>query len=455
MKTRLVSLCISVLLILTFTACSLNKSGESTDDSTSQKSLTILNGAHYSIDLVIDELKNLHPEILIEQKLYDELDMAGDNEKTVTELMAGKGPDVLILRVGNFRNLYKMVDNKTFLNLDDFIKSYRSFNMDELNQNILKCGVYDGKRYLIPLYYGLPVMITTKSFLSTHKLNISESGATMSDLTELAAQFLKDNKNQNKYLFSDDFNFDNLLFYNSMKYIDYTKRKSSFDSIDFISTLNNFKDIQSTVCPGEVAQKEEVIGLLKNGTIGLVQYSAGIGTIEAMYSYIKQYMGEDMCLIPILDDGKTVLLPADAKFVVGINANSPNKKEAFEFLKVLLEKEGQTPYLNTANTRYISGLPVNIKAMKEELRYYMSNEIIAIPGETHGGLQYKYSPLPLSKALGERIEKLNGNITKGQINDYRVLSIIKQETKDFLDDKITAEQSAKAIDQKVMLYLNE
>lgn len=450
-KSRLISFCISVLLIFNFTACSSNESGKSTDNNKSQKGLTILNGKNHSISLAINEFNSLHPDMPIEQKLYDELDMTEEDEKTVTELMAGKGPDVLILRAANFTSLHKMLYNRTFLNLDDLIKNDESFNLNEFNQNILKCGVHDGKRYLIPLYYALPVIITTKSFLSAHKLNISESGATMSDLSGLAARFLKDNRNQKNYLFSEDFNFNYLFYFNSMKYIDYTKRKSSFDSMEFISTLNNFKDIQSAVWPGKASQAIEVAGLLKNGTYGIIQFCTGISTIEAMDSHINQDMGEDMRLIPILDDENKMLLPAEVKFVAGINANSSNKKAAFEFLKVLLQKESQTLYFNEPNTRYITGFPVNIRAMKEELEHYMGDEVIPIPGETNNGLEYK----SLNQALRERTEKINGSTTRGQIIDYKVLSIIRQETKGFFDDKITAEQAAKAVNQKVMLYLNE
>jgi hypothetical protein len=57
--------------------------------------------------------------------------------------------------------------------------------------------------------------------------------------------------------------------------------------------------------------------------------------------------------------------------------------------------------------------------------------------------------------MGERVKYLYNNITKAEINDYTVLGIILDETKDFLAGKISAEQTAKAINQKVMLYLNE
>ena len=454
MKHRLFLALISTVIIY-LNACSFQNSKDKQKQDDSLSELTVLNWTYNSIDSTIDEFSNLYPNIKLEQKMYDDEDTGGVKEKAITEIMSGEGPDILLLRVPTFPNIHKMIGNNIFYDLDTLIKSDKSFKIEEYNQIVMDSGMYKGKRYLVPLYFSLPVMITTKSFLSDHDFSIPDGEITWTELSQMSKEFGNDGKNKGKYMFSEDSSFENLIRCSYMEYVDYSKRKSSFDSTKFISLLNNYKELQSVVCPAEIAKKANMIELLKNETFGIANNSIALSYISSMNSCFKQYLGEEMYIIPFPTDQPQIGITANIRIVAGINANCKNPREAFEFLKLILSKENQTPYLNLNNSRYIGGLPVNIEAWEEELRHYMSSEVIAGAGESYwiGSLEYK--PSPLSPNIEIKVKQLYNNMAKAEINDYRVYTIITEETKAFLADKSSAEKTAKAINQKVMLYLNE
>ena len=88
------------------------------------------------------------------------------NTKLSTELMAGKGPDIIsinqklpfekLLNNGTFLDVNKLCDNNTQADKIDF---------NNFNSAIMKCGIYNGKRYIVPLFYGTDVFVSTQEKL--------------------------------------------------------------------------------------------------------------------------------------------------------------------------------------------------------------------------------------------------------------------------------------------------
>lgn len=451
MKKRQLYIFLSFLILLGFSACS-NPNNTRGDDK-AQK-LTVLNWTYNSNEFAVDEFKKLHPNIQLEQNLYDEVDSGAVKEKALTEIMSGSGPDVLILRTQLFPNIHKMVQNNVFYNLDSLIKDNSSFKVDEYNQKVMKTGMYDGSQYLIPMYIDFPVMMTTKSFFSKQDIKIPESGISWNELSLMSKKYTNNKKNEGKYMFGTDFDFGKLLYSSYMNYIDYDNKKSNFNSTQFKALLTTFKEIQKSVCPEEIEKKKGTIGTLLDGTIQFIRTPATIDAIQSMSSCLKQYLKEELYLVKSPTEMNEDSLTANVKFLVGINAKCKRPKESFDFLKIILSKSNQTPYQNLNNSRYLGGLPVNTAAFKEELRHYMSNEVSEY-GVTRGIGGIKFNSAPLSHNLGLKVEGFYNNISKTEISDYKVYEIVMEESKNFLAGKASAEQIAKAIDQKVSLYLNE
>jgi hypothetical protein len=141
-----------------------------------------------------------------------------------------------------------------------------------------------------------------------------------------------------------------------------------------------FKEMQSVVCPNEAVKNVHSIYSLKDETFGIVQQSASLIAIHSMDSCFKQFLGEEMYFAPFPTDTQSTDITDCVRWAVGINANSKNPKEAFEFIKVHLSKNFQTPRFNER----VVGFPVCIEAWSDEIRHYMSYEVIKTESESYG-----------------------------------------------------------------------
>ena len=463
MKRRLLSMIISAALILSLSACSSYSSSDTNNEQKQEDSsskLTVLNCLYNSMEQEIAEFATNHPDIKVKEEIYENETTREINKQTFTKVLAGEGPDVFIMEVRDFPNIHKMFQSELFYDLNTLIKEDKSFKMEEYNKVVMDSGIIEGKRYVVPLSFDTSSICTTKSFLSKNGINIPEEGVSWTELSNIVKKFMGDDKNKDKYLFNLSFNFEELICSSYMKFIDFTKKESNFDSEEFISLLNIFKDIQTAVCPTEVATKSDAVNLMKKGTSGVGIWSTDLEFGQILNSFYEQYLGEEVYMIACPADKQSAGITARVKLIAGINANCKKPKEAFEFLKLLLSKDNQIPYLDISPYKSI---PINIEAYKEELKYRRTEESIhtnvcKVFKMYNGGPtpdEYDLVLSPLSKEMCTQSDRFYNGITKAVINDYNVLPILSEETKAFLSGKSTAEQTAKVINDKVMLYLNE
>ncbi len=92
-------------------------------------------------------------------------------------------------------------------------------------------------------------------------------------------------------------------------------------------------------------------------------------------------------------------------------------------------------------------LPVNKQAYNEDLNYYMSNST--------SGFGSEYPAKELPKKLAEKMNSLIEKTKPEKNIDNEVRKIVYEALDNDINDKTSAEQTAKPIDEKVTLYLNE
>lgn len=113
-----------------------------------------------------------------------------------------------------------------------------------------------------------------------------------------------------------------------------------------------------------------------------------------------------------------------ASELVAITTKCKYKEEASDFIKIILSEENQ------ANETI--AVPVMDSVFNKQIEYIKNNE-----------------------KVGSQISDLFQNIAGCTLSDGNVSSILNKELPDFISGKKSAEQTAKAIDEKVTLYLNE
>ncbi len=101
-------------------------------------------------------------------KVLDRESISYESELTHmrTEIMAGGGPDVFLMSgFGGgdralpentlFQNPGAAIKKGLFLPLDEHIETARFMDMEKLHSKVMDAGVYEGKRYILPMFYRI------------------------------------------------------------------------------------------------------------------------------------------------------------------------------------------------------------------------------------------------------------------------------------------------------------
>lgn len=150
------------------------------------------------------------------------------SEKMSTEIMAGKGPDILTSRFS--LPFEKLKESGALADIYGLSES-SDIGLNHCNNDILKYGTINGKLYMIPLYYSPDVFVTTEETLA--KYGLTSKSFSFVDL----AKTLKNNKMTYSLLGAKDLNTN--LFYSFLScYVDFESGTTAFDSDEFSDTFD-------------------------------------------------------------------------------------------------------------------------------------------------------------------------------------------------------------------------
>lgn len=370
-----------------------------------------------SVNKVKIAIKNYSSEQ--EKEYYDIL---------ATELMSGIGPDILLVEERTLNSIYKAMSADVLYNLDKLISNDTGFNINDFNKKVLDSGVYSGKRYLMPLGYNINVFSENKE---NKGYCIDTYNWTWERLGEFCEEYISHNKS--KYVFFSDPKrlFSNMLMNEIDNFIDYENKTCNFNSDKFIEILNIFKiKIYPSIIP-----VEEIMSDPEFNKRIIFQNSSML--IKQDWYSDETNLKSNFYLMPTVTGERSIYL--NPCYSVGITSKCDNKKEAYEFIKLMLTEQIQD--LSPC-------IPVNNNSYNKNANFYIKN----IDNE--------------SKNIDSSVSKIDRELIKSQYNeiqkigkckyiDYSIIYIINSESEDFLKNKATAGETAKRIDEKVKLCLNE
>lgn len=361
MKKVLCIIIVSVILcsiLLDFTSCNENntKNNEKlkyyTTNSTDSFSSLIKNynkycltayDESYQIDIVAFENKD---------------DM---NTKISTEIMAGKGPDIFSLK--QEMPFEKMIENNSFLDINTLIsndKSEDKIDLNKYNRTVMDSGVFDGKRYIIPLYYGVDVLVTTQERLNQFDISLDNGEAlTYSNLSKQFTSFF--NSDTNYIFISNDSNTD-LWFDHPMQlfsrflnnYVDFENKITYFDTNEFSSNLDIMtKIVRTSNC------------YTSNVLFDDLYINRSLTLITGNYFYYNT-IGET----PIVCRGMAKNENDYSGYMqigFAINANTAYEEQAYAFIKYVLSEDVQMSLCGAKGNSYSASIafPVNKNAYEQ------------------------------------------------------------------------------------------
>lgn len=272
-------------------------------------------------------------------------DMKKMASRLSTEIMAGEGPDIITSAELEMlsSSIEKLIKQKTFANLDDIFDDDSSddkLDLSDYNSNILNAGVYEGKRYYLPVVFEPQILLTSSVEFSKYSDDNAESKLTYDGVVTLNNNILKDRTNNRFFYDSEDYK--RILLNYIDEHVDLYSQKCNFDSENFMESITSLKEF----CNSNENKTDEIVPIFS---------VSGQYELFALYDEIAAIDNDgDKPLITNMpnQDGAPIGKIMDAIF---INNNSNNKQKILKFIKYALSEKVQSDYCGANIKNYEPG----------------------------------------------------------------------------------------------------
>lgn len=275
--------------------------------------------------------------------------------KVASELMAGAGADVVFLPWGAFPDLYKVMDSGALLNLTSVLEQDAEFATQEYNRAVLDAGVYRGGRYLVPVDYMVPTLITGKGLLE----NLGFPQKSLKDLTSITWEFQRlapELKRPGFEAYSGKYL---LLRHTGVQLLD---REAGVALPEEEQAKDLAEFYKYVLLPWENGGGEEYFSSPED-----YQQRVRDRQILLAFEYSPYWYFARMMLARTLDgQGEVAMALPDVKGnargmvseALAINAKSKNQLNAWNFIKLALSEHYQSNYQN-----FVLSLPVRLESL--------------------------------------------------------------------------------------------
>ncbi|MEK4259416.1 MULTISPECIES: ABC transporter substrate-binding protein [unclassified Paenibacillus] len=394
----------------------------------------------------VKKYEKLHPNIEIElqatpSKGKDLDEVYANIEKFVTSsntaILAGKGPDLIEL---DMLPADKYVSRHLLVNLSDMMEKDSSIQTKNYFTNILDNSKIGGGLYGMPLYFSLAGLIGDEDALEKSGVKINDSSWTWSDFADIAKQLTQKGKYKNVLISEPNYMLNEMVAENYPQLVTEGNGKANFDSERFAGLMQQIKTMFDD-------------GLLYDNVKGGGRGSEAARNVKAYFNEETISSLRGYLLNNFAEHSKLYTKPhpqdvgAGGYFknfgMIGISTSSPYKKEAWDFIKFLIEDEAQS-YTDLYDQS--PGFPINRIAYEKQLKQLKDEGTIHV------------ADLPAVKVNNASLDQLDAYIT-GAVHSTekqsKIDEIITNESKSFFSGQKSASSVSKLVQNKINLYLNE
>lgn len=382
-----------------------------------------------------------------------------------TALMSGEGADIY---AADILPVYKYAESGQFENLETYMSGDPAWVSADFRTNILEAAKFHRGLWFMPLdysfdYYAYDTVLlprqgdfgpgssfTTGALMDRAKPRFDGSAKLFDTLDYVPGPSGPGPGDMFNQLLSE--------YYPSL--VDLENKQGNFNDGTFVKILESVKEYAGAgYIPRSTGTKANPEDMLRrtqgqqtdryffklNHSFSLVSQSArGSGRRTVMRAAGSSGGIEDDDEIAGIRANQDGGIPFDFSQAYGINANSQNKRTAWEFLKFLLDREMQT---STALSP--SALPVNNRAREEKAELILSG---AFMGRGEPLDEKQYDILARYKAV---VEELSDQINRYILQDTVINDMIAAEAAYFFNGTKTAAETAAVLQNRVNLYLHE
>lgn len=393
----------------------------------------------------ISAYQKKNPDVFVKKTIgmsEDDGVTAEDAIKTLnTEIMAGNGPDVLVLD-GLPSDSY--VEKGILADISGIVEE--ADKKDGLFTNITDACKKDGKVYQVPLRFSFTAAEVNEGLkaLAGEPEQVGEYVKSLKDgktpvLAQLPGEIFL-------HAFYDAYS----ASWKEENGISAEKLKSSLETVKALYDLDGYSEDErrsyGTVFSDSIYLGQIIYGTLQQGSISRVTGGAkvsigtlcGVGNVMDIYGMETNKAGS-FGLLGV--GGQNAFVP----FVsLGLTDAAKDSGIAQEFIKTALSADGQHQMTN-----YFS---INKKAYENECS---SGKEYSVGGSDGDGNEWGYEVKPLNEAQKKNLTEMIESLNTSMWNDRVVQELVIGEGLKYLHGEQSLEDAVSAITKKVQLYVSE
>lgn len=394
------------------------------------------------VEKIISDFQSSHPDVLVRYEVGMGDSSAKDETDAIsslnTEIMAGNGPDVLIL---NGLPWESYQEKGILENLSSGLGTY--MKEDKVFGNLFSAYQADGSQYVIPISFKIPVLIGKEGTVSS--VNSIEELLKAAEETEDLPPFFRKKQALLRYIFS--------IYWQRIE-----KEEGQVSKEELKGVLETVKQINDVL-----QEKESEISLFfagdeereKNYDVFANDNWLDVSNIK--YGNVAMDLGYLSCrqdFLGVLNCGLSYQTLSDGVFsalIAGINKESDNIGNAEEFLEFALSDEEQKIFID-GMYMVIMGFPVNKAAFKDMVSKPSQSELEEYgKGLANMGETFEW---PKDKDF-EQFEKKIAGLHTPAMEDNIIINTILENAAPYLSGEKEVDVTVNEIAQSLELYLLE
>lgn len=385
-----------------------------------------------AVKKIISDFQASHPEVYVQYEVGMEDTAVKEEADAInrlnTELMAGNGPDVLVLN----GLPWESYQEKEILG--DFSGCLRtSIKEGDMFENIFSAYQTGDRKNIIPISFQVPALVGTEPQVSS--VNSIEDLLKTTQSTADLPPFFRKNTYLLRYIFS-------IYWQNIEKEEGMISREALKETLEYVKKINDVLLQKENERSAFFGNEDDINYDVFDNLLDVASIKDGGAAMAAGYlSALKDFgdlLNEDLSY-QTLSEGVFRAL------ITGINRESKNIEQAEEFLLFALSDEEQNIF---AGRHYpaIMGFPVNRKAYQQ---------MISRPSQEETALYFGETFLWPNKQQFAQLEEKIINLKIPAMENSMILNIILESAAPYLAGEKTIDAAVNEIFQSLELYILE
>lgn len=422
-----------------------------TADAPSQPEIKVKAYALYDSDALRQSIvlyQNENPDKYIELEIgmqeKEAATVSDTLKKLNTEIMAGQGPDLLLLDGLPVRSYI----NKGILeDLSEVIAKISK--SDGMMDNVVNAFSGDGKTYVVPARFSVPVIQAEE--------NAAVKAVDLNSLADLAETISKGGKNKRVLEEMPSMALGSILYDVSAR--SWIKEDGTMDETklnEFYRMLKRIYQADSHSTETEEAYEDShidsILGI-DNGVLGFSEKINGmnignISSVTQLAGVISADKKAGSSTYKLLNgQSENVFVP---RGMIGVSSKGTRKEEGMKLAEFLLSEEAQCGGME-------EGLPVNKAAYDKIVENTKAGDIVlSIGGQFEGDEKfYLLNCKWPERKEAEEFLKYAESLTTASETDGILKEAVLEAVPKFIQGSVSEEDAVKAVMKKVNLYLSE